>query len=472
MSVEPVLREADPVEPSVARDAPQKASFALRVATILVPALICLAGVGVAAVFVATRPHAGRTAHEERGVPVRATPVEPSTQPVRVRAHGTVVAAQKVTLQPELNGRIVWMSDDLVPGGRVHAGDTLIRIDPRDYRAQVEQSRAQVEQSRLGIAEEQSRAVIAEREWELLRRQHGGSESGRELALREPHLRTAEAQLRAARSSMRQARTNLSRTTLDAPFDAFVESENADLGQLVGPTSQLATLVGTDRFWVQVSIPMERLAWIQVPGVNGEDRLARPRPARGRRGRRRLCVQGRVVRLLGDLDPVGRMARVLVAIDDPLGLHRDTAAAPGDPSSLPILLGAFVRVEIEAGELSDVYRDPADAPCMPATWSTCSARTTGSSCREVDVVWRRARTVLVRGLHPGRSADLRPASRRRWRGPSSAASRTTRRTAGAADEPPRRTRSFAAASGTVGLDGEELGRRQPPDAHPRRSAGS
>ncbi len=399
MSVEPVLREADPVEPSVARDAPQKASFALRVATILVPALICLAGVGVAAVFVATRPHAGRTAHEERGVPVRATPVEPSTQPVRVRAHGTVVAAQKVTLQPELNGRIVWMSDDLVPGGRVHAGDTLIRIDPRDYRAQVEQSRAQVEQSRLGIAEEQSRAVIAEREWELLRRQHGGSESGRELALREPHLRTAEAQLRAARSSMRQARTNLSRTTLDAPFDAFVESENADLGQLVGPTSQLATLVGTDRFWVQVSIPMERLAWIQVPGVNGENGSpARVLQEVGEDGA--IVREGRVVRLLGDLDPVGRMARVLVAIDDPLGLHRDTAAAPGDPSSLPILLGAFVRVEIEAGELSDVYEIPRTA-LHAGDVVHLLGEEDRLALREVDVVWRRARTVLVRGLHPG-----------------------------------------------------------------------
>ena len=286
MSVEPVLREADPVEPSITRDAPQKASFALRVATILVPALICLAGVGVAAVFVATRPHAGRTAHEERGVPVRATPVEPSTQPVRVRAHGTVVAAQKVTLQPELNGRIVWMSDDLVPGGRVHAGDTLIRIDPRDYRAQVEQSRAQVEQSRLGIAEEQSRAVIAEREWELLRRQHGGSESGRELALREPHLRTAEAQLRAARSSMRQARTNLSRTTLDAPFDAFVESENAD-SRPARRTDQPARHPGRHRPLLGAGLHPDGAARVD-PGAGRErrERLTRPRPARGRRGRR------------------------------------------------------------------------------------------------------------------------------------------------------------------------------------------
>jgi 3-oxoacid CoA-transferase subunit A len=49
----------------------------------------------------------------------------------------------------------------------------------------------------------------------------------------------------------------------------MVLQRQVDLGQLVGPGTPLATLVGTDQFWVQVSIPVDRLGWIAIPGVAG-----------------------------------------------------------------------------------------------------------------------------------------------------------------------------------------------------------
>jgi hypothetical protein len=49
-----------------------------------------------------------------------------------------------------------------------------------------------------------------------------------------------------------------------------------------------------------------------------------------------------VFKLLADLDPKGRMARLLVSLPDPL---------PQDK----ILLGSFVRVLIEAGQLEKVF---------------------------------------------------------------------------------------------------------------------
>ncbi len=176
-----------------------------------------------------------------------------------------------------------------------------------------------------------------------------------------------------------------------------MQTENVDVGQLVTPASQLGTLVGTDQFWVQVSVPMEQLSWIRVPGMNGTDGS----PARvvqevGESGR--IERTGRVVRLLGDLDPVGRMARVLVAIDDPLSPPAD--ATPGDASALPLLLGAFVRVEVDAGELDGVFEIP-----RAALHSGDEVHLFGQGARlhvqPVNVVWRRAETILVRGLEPG-----------------------------------------------------------------------
>lgn len=378
---------------------PARRSLVKRVLLVLVPVAICLGGVAVAGMLVATRPQAAHVAPETRGVPVRVSALEATTQRIRVRASGSVLAAQKVLLQPELSGRVQWMSPELVPGGRVRAGEPLVRIDPRDYRTQLEQQAAQLENSRLGIQQEESRRLIAEREWELLRREQGASsEAGRELALRQPQLRTAQAQLRAAESGVRQARTNLTRTTVVAPFDAFVQTESVDLGQLVGPASQLATLVGTDRFWVQVSVPMEQLAWIRVPGLHeGDGSSALVYQEVGERGR--IERTGRVVRLLGDLDPVGRMARVLVEIDDPLGLAGQAREA-GDASALPLLLGAFVNVEIDAGELSEVFEIPR-AALHAGDVVHLFGEGSRLNLREVEVVWRRDETVLVRGLEEG-----------------------------------------------------------------------
>lgn len=403
MTAEPKLRDPVPFEPSevppLTPTPPKRRGFVARILMVLVPVLICAGGIGVAAMLVSTRPAAQRAEPEHHGVPVEVAALAPSRQPVHVRAHGTVIAAQRVVLQPEVNGRVTWLSPDLVPGGRVRAGEPLLRIDGRDYRAALEQVQAQVENSRLGMQQEASRQLIAEREWELLRREGGGTtDSGRELALRTPQTRTAQAQVRAAESSLRQARTNLSRTSVQAPFDALVQAENVDLGQLVTPASQVATLVGTRQFWVQVSVPMEQLAWIRVPGVNGtEGSEARVYQEVGERGR--IERAGRVVRLLGDLDPVGRMARVLVEIDDPLE-PRASDAAPGSPAALPLLLGAFVHVEIDAGELEDVFEIPR-AALHPGDVVHLFGDESRLALREVEVVWRRQETVLVRGLSPG-----------------------------------------------------------------------
>ena len=59
------------------------------------------------------------------------------------------------------------------------------------------------------------------------------SEIGRELALRIPHRQKMEAALEAARSRLKEAELSLERTTIRAPFNALVQNESVDLGQLV-----------------------------------------------------------------------------------------------------------------------------------------------------------------------------------------------------------------------------------------------
>jgi RND family efflux transporter MFP subunit len=312
-----------------------------------------------------------------------------------------------------VGGRVVWMHPELTPGGRVPSNTRLLRIDARDYRLALEQQAAQVDRARTELELERGRKRIAEREWSLLNRSGGaataaaGSQSqapeGGNLALREPQLRSAQAALKAAQSGFEQARLAVGKTGLTVPFNALVQTRSVDIGQLVAPGAPIATLVGTDSFWVQVTIPVGRVSRIDVPGLRGAKQGSSAR-IRQRTGEGVVERSGRVVRLLGDLDPAGRMARLLVEIDDPLALRAETA--PG----APLLLGAYVEVVIEGRELDNVVELPREALQDGDT-----VHLVGSGdklvVREVEVVWRQREHVLVgKGLGAGERVIVSPLS--------------------------------------------------------------
>ena len=371
------------------------------------------AGIGVFSALKAAKQAPEQKARQDLGVLVETRTVTPLREQVRVEATGTVVPARSVAISAEVGGRVVWMSPDLVPGGRVPTGKPLIRIDARDYRLAVEQQYAAVDRARTELELERGRRKIAEREWELLGRGPSGNpatpnpNAGGNLALREPQLRTAETAVKAAESGLERARLTVGKTTLSLPFNALVQLRNVDVGQLVTPGTPLATLVGTDEFWVQVLLPVDRLRWIHVPGLRGRTKGSVVRVRQRTQGAP-IERTGRVVRLMGDLDPAGRMARVLVAIDDPLGLGLSTApSAETDPERLPLLVGAYVEVEIEGDDLADVIEVPRDAL---RNGDTVYAYDEGTlAIRPVDVIWRRRDSVLVgSGLRAGERVIVSP----------------------------------------------------------------
>lgn len=318
------------------------------------------------------------TASKAEKTPPRAKPpkvevllVSKASRPSVVRGLGTVTAAQSVALQPEVSGVVRTLHPQLIPGGVIKRGEPLLRIDARDYRLAVKAQEAMVSQAEVELRLEQGRQRVAQKEWALLSdaRADDGDE---ELALRKPQLQNAEASLASAQGALEKAQLDLSRTTLRAPFDGFVQSESVDLGQLVGPGGPVVTLVGTEAFWVQVSLPSEQLEYLR--GVEGAKARVRANVER----------EGRVLAQLPDLDPVGKMARILVEISDPLGLATEGA----------ILLGSVAEVEVEGHVLESIYVIPRLAlRDNRAVWAVVKNKL---KILEVDVVWRGQEEVFVR----------------------------------------------------------------------------
>lgn len=333
--------------------------------------LILGGGIGVAVAFVKTRPEPPREEEEAVLPVVDVVEVEAGQQSVQLQLNGQVQPSRQIIVMPEVSGRIVWQNDELVPGGIVKRGDPLVRIDPRDFSLAVKQQQAQLSNQQLALEVEKGRRKVAEREWELFKKEREAAglpvpedDDEGALALRRPYVDSAKVGVSSAKSGLSRAKLALSKTILTAPFNAVVRAEAVEKGQLVSPGMQLATLVGTDTFWVQTSVPIDKLAFVRLPAGDSKGSKAK---VFLETGNGRIEREGYVMRLLGDLDPVGRLARVLVEVKDPFLLkprEKDAEAQLDDQESgnsqshLPLLIGSYVRVEIDGVELNDVLQIP------------------------------------------------------------------------------------------------------------------
>jgi len=347
---------------------------------------VIVAATAVAFGLVATKKEPPRAEKPLEGTLVEVIQISSSRHEVDLHAKGTVVPAMEVVLQPELGGRVIWQSSELVAGGRFKADQPILRIDPRDYQLAVEAHRSKVNRAKLDLAIEARRGDVAKREWSSFGEMDVSDEQ-RALAQREPHLEATRLALKAAQSSLKKAQLDLTRTTLRAPFNAMVVTESVDPGQLINPQTSVARLVGTDNYHVQVSVPVSALRAARVPTADEPGSQAK---IIQRVGQETIERPGEVIRQLPDLDPGGAMARVLLNIENPLGQRGD----------LPLLLGSFVDVSIGAQPIDNAIRLPRVALRNGRNVYVMNDDDL-LEIREVQIVWTEPDAVLVTdGLGP------------------------------------------------------------------------
>jgi len=360
--------------------------------SIVLSIAVITAGVAGAAYIGKTAPKARKRPPAKMNPLVQVTSVHPDTHKVAVPAMGTVIPAREIILESRVSGEIVALHPEFTVGGFLEKGSEVLRVDPVDYQLAVTLAQAKIKdaESILKVVEEE--AAASEEEWRLLYKANPKGYQIPALVAKKPQLEAAKARLAADEADLQKAKLNLARTRIRAPFNAIVRTKNVDIGSQVSSQEQLAELVGTDRYWIQASIAIDRLSWILIPG-NPADSGSSVRISH----RNGYELAGTVIKLLGDLETEGRMARILVEIKDPLGLK------PKEKYQLPLLIGEYVRIEIEGRELQNVYRIPRSA--LRDDSSIWIASDDGKlEIRPVETLWRDAQTVLL-------GAGLEPSSR-------------------------------------------------------------
>lgn len=315
--------------------------------TLLICLAILIAGGTITALIFFTEPTAQRTgAARETAMLVDVQPVQKETVQPTIEAMGTVRPAQDVVLSPRVSGRVLRRGDEFTPGGYVQEGDTLLQIDPSDYRNTLQQRRSELRQAEANLKIEMGRQDVAQQDYQLL----GDTLSGanRDLVLREPQLNSARSEVESARAAFEQAELDLQRTTITAPFYAHILRRDVNVGSQVAPGDELARLVGLDTYWVEATVPVSKLRWLAVPdeGGRGSPVQVRNRTAWPEGASR----TGYVYKVLGSLEDQTRLARVLVSLPDPHARDPDNSDRPR------LMIGSYVETQIQAEALDDVVQ--------------------------------------------------------------------------------------------------------------------
>lgn len=324
-----------------------------RLIKIALPLLIIAAGILAARMLVLSRPDPKKEVRQNPGALVETVTVSRGERQVRVHGTGTVQARQQVEIIPQVSGRVLEISPSLVPGGFFLQGELLFRIEEADYRLAVDRARAALAKAEFDLATVQGQARVARQEWDRLDLANG-QEPPNPLVLYEPQLKNAQAALLSAQAALQQAELDLARTTVRAPFAGMVRSESVDLGQFVRSGTPVAVLAGTDVAEIVVPLPLAELVWLQIPRP-GSNKPGSAATISLTVGGRTFEWPGRIVRSLGEMDPQGRMARVVVAVADPYGLQ-----APSSEQQ-QLAVGTFVEVVLHGETLRDVAVLPAAA---------------------------------------------------------------------------------------------------------------
>jgi RND family efflux transporter MFP subunit len=317
---------------------------------IILPLALLAAGAAGMKTMVASRPTPRKEMREKPGALAEVMAARREDRPVLVKGTGTVHTHREVNITPEVSGRITSIDPAFIAGGFFGEGALLFEIEKVDYELALEKASSARARAELELARQESNARVARQEWARL--SDDGEEEPNPLVLYEPQLKQARASLASADTAIRRARIDLERTRVFAPFDCRVRSEQVDLGQYVRAGVSVGTVADSTKAEIVVPLSIDEVHRLTVPRA-GSGKKGSPATVEIRSGNRVYQWSGRVVRSLGEVDPRGRMTRLVVAVDDPYHLR---TSRPGGRPDLEV--GLFVKVVFEGGTISGAFPVP------------------------------------------------------------------------------------------------------------------
>ncbi len=360
----------------------------------LIPVIILAAGfVGMHAIGLSKTPPK-KQVRPNRGALVETIVIKPENRQVAVWATGTVQSQMTAEIVPQVSGRLIALAPGFVVGGFFKKGDILFEIESIDYDLAAEKSRAVLAKAEYELTQIESQARVARLEWERIRLKRKGQPNP--LVLYEPQLKNARSALASARADLKQRLIDIGRTKIYAPFNCRIRSEAIDPGQYVTAGKRVAVICGTDKAEIVFPVPLHDLQWLCVPRTQQDKAYGSPATVSINVNGKSFTWEGKIDRSLNEVDPKGRMIRLVVCVDDPYGLRLQP-----DRERLNLTEGLFVDVILEGKTVLGVISIPTGALRKNSSvWVMNSD--SQLDIRNVEMIRREKENVLIRsGLKSG-----------------------------------------------------------------------
>lgn len=191
---------------------------------------------------------------------------------------GRLVSKQRVNVSPARAGRLVEIR--VQEGDRVAKGQVLAKMDDRELMSRLKRAKANLSSAREGI-------VLAERTLKRLRKAHAkGAVARRFVEDAEVDLRAARANAGVTVEEVRSATLDFDDQKITAAFAGTVTTRYAEIGQWVGPSETLFTLVDESQREIEVRVDSADSVAIDVgqvvavssdafPGLEWEESVVR-----------------------------------------------------------------------------------------------------------------------------------------------------------------------------------------------------
>ena len=318
----------------------------------LTPFLIVFSSIVVFTLMIKLKPEAEFQKPNVIPQVVETMAAYPSEVRAKINSQGTIRPEHEIIITSEVSGKVEWISTKFLDGAGFSIGDTLMKIEKRDYELALISRESSLFQARLALEREEAEANLANIEWKRV-----GKGDASSLTLREPQLAQARAVLAAAEAAYEQSKRNLKRTEVIAPFDGRVRKKMVDIGANLVPGSRIADIYNTVNYEVRLPVADKDIPFLGIP-LDGTTLLESSRPSvllTTSYGGDTFQANGYIVRSESQIDPKTRMISVIATI-------------PMNKMNKKLKVGMFVNAEIDGLSFKNITVVPRSAVKNDMIW--------------------------------------------------------------------------------------------------------
>ncbi len=346
---------------------------------ILLPIILVIVSLAGASYLRATKPAVEPTPEVEQVWTVRATAVDHRDHQPILNLYGELVAGRDVAIRPDVAGKVIEASAKLFDGGRFDQDELILRIDPFDYQASIDDLQAQIREAQAKRTEllanrtmdmmtlelDQEQLDLIGRDVERYARLSGSRTASEKafddakialsrqtgivqqreqsIIMFDARLEQQEAAIARLDVALGRAERDLAKTEVRAPFSGFVTEVSAQIGKQLGNADTIGRLIDDRKLEISFQLADTDFGRLWHSGLIGREVVGR-----WRLGSTIFEIKATIARVIPTIDSASGGVTVYARIVD----HAD---------GMPLRPGAFIEVEMQDQLYENVVKLPASA---------------------------------------------------------------------------------------------------------------